>query len=485
MTSYTFDDVRDEHRRYWSIEGYALSFLKAASAIQQALDLKIASLHDKMSLRAGADFMVDVKTLQRWLESGKYRAGPAMSNLCLVMADICAQRENDLADTKLAGAIETIRTRAGGIAASARLSRVEPGRRPGEVEYSPADLKRILDAIIVPRELDDPEHPEFPPHSPRFPATPMTRIEEARCALYLKDESQNPTGNHKDRWAWEQLLIYRERLQELLHRPDRRSRPMKVPRLSMISSGSGAYALQVLLRLYGLPSLNVLVDGRRTPLPVIERLKLVGASVFPHNLDEKFLSDAEVRLYTFNEDGIDITTRDVMKPQVARFYDWLVCEILERRPKYIFVPVGTGELFVNIITFLESLADSPVKDRRLIAVDYADLRGIHVLGATAKEPLTAMDKLYASFPPIPPEAIAGKLAELIDKGILGDRSAVYAISDGDAKAAKELVQSSKYRVNTELSGMAGLGLFLKLQDELSLDPATAVVAVNTGWLRTS
>jgi len=484
MASYSRDDLRAEHRRYW--RGTSAAFLKATSTIKNGLGLSIADLHDKMFCRAGAtDFMVDPKTLTRWLETGNHRAGPSLSNLCVVIADICNERESELTNADLVDASKVISARADGIRASDLVPSSEPGTRLGDAELSPSDLKRILEAIPVPQEADDPKHPEFPPHSPRFPATPMIRIEDASCALYVKDESQNPTGNHKDRWAWEQLLLYRERLEVLLEGADRRSKPIRIPRLSMISSGTGAYALQVLLRLYGLPSIKVLVDLKRTPEAVKERLRLAGASVYSHDLDEEFLGDTDVRRLTFNEGGTDITTRDLMKPHTARFYDWLVCEILTLTPKYIFLPVGTGELFVNIITFLESLANSTNKDDRLVKINHANFLGIHVLGATAKEPRTAMNKLYAKFPPIAPKEITAKIDELKKKGILGRHSSLSAITDEEASVAMELAQGAQYRINTELSGMAGLGLFLKRKKDLGLRPRDVVVAVNTGWLRTT
>ena len=70
--------------------------------------------------------------------------------------------------------------------------------------------KRILDSIVVASE-NDPLKPEFPPDNPRFPATPTYKIKVSHFSnVWLKDESQNPTGTHKDRMAWEIIVTYRD-----------------------------------------------------------------------------------------------------------------------------------------------------------------------------------------------------------------------------------------------------------------------------------
>lgn len=64
---------------------------------------------------------------------------------------------------------------------------------------------KILYSIHVASE-NDPNKPEFPPDKPKFPATPIMRLEVPGFTnVWLKDESKNPTGTHKDRMAWEIL----------------------------------------------------------------------------------------------------------------------------------------------------------------------------------------------------------------------------------------------------------------------------------------
>jgi len=55
---------------------------------------------------------------------------------------------------------------------------------------------------MVPSE-NDPNKPEFPPENPHWPFTPVKKIEVLDFEdVWLKDESVNPTGTHKDRMAW-------------------------------------------------------------------------------------------------------------------------------------------------------------------------------------------------------------------------------------------------------------------------------------------
>ena len=70
--------------------------------------------------------------------------------------------------------------------------------------------EKILKSIVI-RSENDPKKPEFPPENPKFPATPTYRIKIPGFSnVWLKDESKNPTGTHKDRMAWEIVVTYRD-----------------------------------------------------------------------------------------------------------------------------------------------------------------------------------------------------------------------------------------------------------------------------------
>src|SRR3990167_5621470 len=70
--------------------------------------------------------------------------------------------------------------------------------------------EEIMNSIIVASE-NNPNKPEFPPENPKFPATPTYKIEVPGFSnVWLKDESYNPTGTHKDRMALEIVVTYRD-----------------------------------------------------------------------------------------------------------------------------------------------------------------------------------------------------------------------------------------------------------------------------------
>lgn len=72
----------------------------------------------------------------------------------------------------------------------------------------------MLKSIIV-RSENNPKNPEFPPDNPKFPATPTYQIQVPGFSnVWLKDESHNPTGTHKDRMAWEIIKLYRDILKQ-------------------------------------------------------------------------------------------------------------------------------------------------------------------------------------------------------------------------------------------------------------------------------
>src|ERR1700722_19113512 len=98
---------------------------------------------------------------------------------------------------------------------------------------------QILKSIVVASE-NDPLKPEFPADDPKFPATPTYQINVPGFSnVWLKDESLNPTGTHKDRMAWEIVVTYRDFL--LAKKNGQTSGPL--PAMSIISSGSAAIAI--------------------------------------------------------------------------------------------------------------------------------------------------------------------------------------------------------------------------------------------------
>ena len=196
--------------------------------------------------------------------------------------------------------------------------------------------EEILRSIKIPSE-NDPTAPEFPPDNPRFPATPTYKIEVPGFKnVWLKDETVNPTGTHKDRMAWEMIVTYK---QFLLAK--RRGIIDKLPELSILSSGSAALAIQTQLKNYKLPYLRVLMD-EHTDQKIISTLKRIGCRVFLADMKKRIFNWDDILRMTKNQDGFDITSNEAYDPTV-RFYDWMSYEILNSNAEYVFIPFGTGQ----------------------------------------------------------------------------------------------------------------------------------------------
>jgi cysteine synthase len=350
-----------------------------------------------------------------------------------------------------------------------------PAPRPKQGSlYNRDRVQLIIDNIPKPRSANNPRAPEFPPRSPRFPATPTIECKFEDGTIGIKDESVNPTGSHKDRWAWEMLLQYKATIETLLNQTH--AKTLRLPEYSMISSGSAALALQSLLNFHGLPGLRVVMDENRTPDNVISFLESIGARVIRYNLETKEpLTENDVLRITDNdESGTEITTRNAFTPNRKRFYDWLVCEILRQEPQHIYVPFGTGDLFANIVYFIESETTSRhLVDPRLIS---ACRKGINVHGATTDEPRSRMDKLYAKWRPTLRE-LRKKIKRLKNGGILGGASEIETVDDKFVEPAMKYAESNG--IPTEESGIAGLALLMQHRESKHRKRGKILV-VNTG-----
>ncbi len=335
------------------------------------------------------------------------------------------------------------------------------------------DYWLALDQAIVVPTVQHPDTPEFPPFSPKFPATPIQKIHIDGRKVFIKDESYNPTGSHKDRMAWEIIKHYKKLIRD---RRSSSSISQELPAASIISAGSAALAIQSMLRQFSLPSLRVLYSENRTDTRVISRLKSIGCDLYPCDLSLKELTSDDVLSLTDNPNGFDITARALLDPGKRKYYDWLSYEILNQSCTHIFVPVGTGDLFVNILGILRDEVLGLVNDERLL-VGINDISNINIYGATSDDPKTRMDKLFAHYRPTINEA--RRLADSCKKqGACGLQSGIYNISERHVTQALNIAR--QYSLSTEASGMAGLALFLSMKDEIPSD--SPVIIVNTGWM---
>jgi len=327
---------------------------------------------------------------------------------------------------------------------------------------------KILYSIRVGSE-NDPTKPEFPPGGPKFPATPTYQIKVPGFSnVWLKDESVNPTGTHKDRMAWEMVVTYRD---FLLAKKEGLVND-KLPQMSIVTSGSAGIAIQTMLKKFGLPNLKVLVDID-LPENIVRALEKEGCELYKADLSRKPLNWKEILELTNNPYGLDITSNEALDP-LTRYYDWMSYEIINQSPDFCFIPFGTGNLYENVLKINKKETLSTNKDPRFSG-DVKALRHCSFIGATVNDPKSKADKLYA---PHRPFTIFDEqwLKVYLVSGACGEFSNVYILQEKYLDQAIEIAKENK--INCEPSGIAGLGMLLQMRDKV---PKNAkILIVNTG-----
>lgn len=335
-------------------------------------------------------------------------------------------------------------------------------RQLGEATHAP--LASPSNKITIPSE-DDPTKPEFPPlpfYKPKFPATETVRINiPGYTDTWLKDESTNPTGTHKDRMAWEIVIL---------------AEKYNIPEMSLISSGSAACAIQHFFNLFGIPTtLKVLVDSR-TSDEVKAALRGLGCHLFESDLSDKLLLPEEIRRLTHNTTGIDITYRETMDYSLVRYYDWLSFEILNENPDYCFIPFGTGDLFINVLKILEREFNARrVRHDPRFRGNTRTLVGCNFIGATTSRSDSKLDKLYSHFLPSR-RHYENFIRRLKLTKTIGTKSGVRDVEEGFVEQALDIARSQG--IKCEPSGIAGLALLLQMSGEVPRD--AKILIVNTG-----
>lgn len=331
-----------------------------------------------------------------------------------------------------------------------------------------ASEQHILDSIRIASE-NDPLRPEFPADDPKFPATPTYQIKVPGFTnVWLKDESYNPTGTHKDRMAWEIVVSYREFLMAKM----RGQLKGKLPQMSLISSGSAATAIQVALHKYGLPNLKVLVD-QHIDNKILKRLESIGCEIYKTDLSDHVLSWKEILNLTDNEDGFDITSNQAFD-STTRFYDWLSYEIINSSPDYCFVPFGTGNLFENILNINKREVTTDNHDPRFKG-NVEKLRKCNYIGVTTNDAHSSAQKLYS--PHLPFSHYDDQwMRSYKYAGYCGEKSDVVIVKETYLQKALQLAR--KQGISCEPSGIAGLALLMQMQKHI---PQHAkILIVNTG-----
>jgi len=329
--------------------------------------------------------------------------------------------------------------------------------------------EKILKSIVVPSE-NDPSKPEFPPDKPKFPATPTYRIKVPGFSnVWLKDESNNKySGTHKDRLAWEVVILYRN----FLSAKKRNQQKGPLPTFSIISSGAAAIAIGRMLKDYGLPRIKVLVDDKINP-KIYEAIETSHCEVFKTDLGAKSLDPNEILSLTNNEEGFDLTSNQGVGLEIGN-YDWMGYEILNNSPDYCFIPFGTGTLFSKVVELNNLEVGYGKRDPRFKGkVDV--LRNCNFIGATTKNPNTKADKLYAHHLPFP-ETDEESIRFYKKSGFCGSQTGVYSVREEYFDKAMKLAESQG--INCEPSGIAGLALMLQMKDKLPKNKKMLIV--NTG-----
>lgn len=326
----------------------------------------------------------------------------------------------------------------------------------------------ILESIVVASE-NDPLKPEFPADDPKFPATPTYQIKVPGFSnVWLKDESSNPTGTHKDRMAWEIIVTYRD---FLVAKKNGQTND-ELPAMSIISSGSAAVAIQAQLKKYNLPNLKVLVDHDISE-ENRQSIEALGCEIYEADLGKKSLGWKEILKLTDNDSGFDITSNEALDP-TTRFYDWLSYEIINSSSDYCFIPFGTGNLFENVLNINKKELSTENHDPRFSG-DMNNLRHCNFIGATTNNPKSKADKLYS--PHLPFVHYDEQWIRLYRlAGFCGPESDVCIVKEEFIDQALQIAKQQN--INCEASGIAGLALLLQFKDKVSADKK--ILIVNTG-----
>ncbi len=335
--------------------------------------------------------------------------------------------------------------------------------------------EKILESIKI-GSYNNPLHPEFPPDDPKFPATPIKKLEiDGFSNVFVKDESVNPTGTHKDRMSWEIVCQYRNFL--IAKKMGLEQNPL--PQFSIISSGNAAISLSYFLKKYKLPKPKILIDDE-TPKEIHDYLKKCYCKIYVIDLSKKSLNFKEILKLTENPSGFDITSNEALDPHTI-FYDWMSFEIINQTPDYIFVPFGTGSLYENICNIIkEELWKTEKNDPRLM-VDINKLRTCNIIGATVNLPNSKAYMLYS--PHLPFTLFNEQWLGFYKKfGYIGKFSTVSLVSEESIEKAFDVLNSQGIRC--EHSGAAGLAYFLEHKDELSKNKKYLIINTGRGlWFK--
>lgn len=329
---------------------------------------------------------------------------------------------------------------------------------------------------------------DFPVDNPNYPSSPLIPFYYKDFQkVWIKDESYNVTGTIKDRWAWAIIKYYKK----ILDQYSSKEKNNALPRLSILSKGETAVALQYLLHKFNLPELNVVIYNQyhTRSLKIQKALKGIGApNVTLHTFsDEKNYTAANLKkILNLKKHDIDITDIELipeLKKTMLEFYEDLAIEILEQNPDYCFVPYGSGLLLHSILeTAKKEINGAKLSDY----IDPQKIRRCTFYGAMpAVDNHTLLNNQYSDFlsSTLNLDEYKGFYcnanSEIFQIDDVGIRYAINEMDIANTLRRAEIPVSDSYV--SDPFGLAGLALFIEKACMIGRD--AKIIIVNTGKMK--
>jgi hypothetical protein len=297
--------------------------------------------------------------------------------------------------------------------------------------------------------------------------------------LWIKDESVNPTGTHKDRMADAILKLYQE---HIVFCKSKAIHP-KFPVCSLISAGNAAIAIARKFLESGLPKLKVLIDAN-VSLKTIQFLQKNHCEVYRTDLTNKKLSIENILSLTDNHDGIDLTSFTNLDNSL--FYADLVADVISHKPKTVLIPYGSGVLFENFCKVLRNYhyqAFDPnnlnihhLKTQKQFVSTNLTLNdfNINLIGVTTNNGNSKANKLFSAYAPF--DFNYQRLDFLLKMNFIGEKSAVECFNEAYLNDAMKIFNEKG--IAAEYSGAAAFAYFLEKQS--NFDKNQLIIIINTG-----
>ena len=297
--------------------------------------------------------------------------------------------------------------------------------------------------------------------------TPLRKIEiPSFSQVYVKDESVNLTGTHKDRMAYEILKVYKN----FLLRKENSEFNYDLPKMSLLSSGAAAIAIQTILKKHNLPNLKVLLD-KETDNNILSYLKSLGCETYFCDFSGRELSGKDILTLTDNKEGIDITSCAAFEPSKV-FYQSLVEEVFNSKFDFIFIPFGSGNLYESFINIAkEKILSNREKNKWM--------QNCNFIGAKINNQKSKANQLYSPFRPFS-NYNKQWLSLFKLQGYCGFQSDVYTVNEESLLEAINIYKVNNIEASPE--GCTGLALLLQFGKDIPKDKK--ILVINTGKIKT-